>query len=326
MCGLASAGSVDLKFISPKFTYLKIMAGFTALILFAVLISCGGGKSSSSSMPAAPTPNVAGAWEFIAVSDNGSVTGVEVALNEAQVLVNGLEQPNGQITANGNQIAFVNLQSVGQVFSATGFGGLCTAATTTPTYSLGPGAVTAIDAPFNFSFTENGAVFNVTGTLGGDGQSLVNGAYTPQSTSPCTNAAGAVTDPGGTITGTVVAKLLSVPYSGKMCPVANSVADPAQNCAAQSDFTDTVTATVSESSSAKLTLNLVITNASGSTNFTMTGVVTGNAFTASGTYALLGGSALVTYYGYYEVVGGTPTLYFVNASDPTVAIGTLAGS
>lgn len=281
----------------------------TALLLVCgVFLSCG---SSKSSITTPPVPNVAGAWEFLAVSGDGSVTGIDVALKEGQVLVNGIEQPDGQITATSAQIIFTSVASVSQNINITEFGGNCLPVTSAN--DLGPGSVTAVNAPINFTFTENGNVFTVSGTLSGDGLSLLNGTYTPQSGNSCS-------DPGGTITGTVVPKL-SGSYTGQMCPPASA------SCQNPQDFSDTVTATVSESSSGTLTLGLVLTGTD-NTNLTMTGPVTGNAFLVQGTFQ---GDAL-TYYGYYEQVYDStlqmnvPSLYFVNATNAAqpMYVGTLA--
>ena len=126
------------KLVPTRFVQIGILAPFALLILAAILVSCGG----RSSIPASPVPNVAGSWEFIAVSSNGPVTGIEVALKEGQVLVNGFEQPDGQITASGLQITFVSLAQASQGFNATGFGGICLPATAAN--SVGPGSVTAL--------------------------------------------------------------------------------------------------------------------------------------------------------------------------------------
>jgi len=266
------------------------------LVLCAMGLSCG--SSSKSSITPPPVPNVAGSWEFIAVSSNGTITGIEVALKEGQILVNGQYQPNGQVSASGSQMVFVDLQSASQVFNATGFGGPCPS-TASPVNSLGPSTITATNAPFNFAFSENGNAFNVTGTLSGDGQSLLNGTYVPQAGTTCS------ADPGGTITGNVVAKL-SGTYTGQVCPLGAS-------CQAAQEFTDVVTATASESSSGSLTLNLAFTAGPDSgTGLTMTGPVTGNAFSVSGTFQ----GQQLTWYGYYEPVKNVASIYLVNATNP----------
>jgi len=214
-----------------------------------------------------------------------------------------VEQPDGQIAADSAQITFVSLNPANS--EITGFGGSCLPVTTANTF--GPGTVTALGAPISFSFTENGNVFNVTATISGDGTSILNGTYTPQTGNTCT-------DPGGTITGTLLSKL-SGTYTGTMCPLAST-------CQSSSEFTDTVvSATVSESSSNVLTLGLVLSGTD-NTNFTLTGPVTGNAFSATGTFQ----GQTLTYYGYYEQLSSVPTLYLVNGTNPAQPfhVGTLA--
>jgi hypothetical protein len=271
-----------------------------------ILISCG---SNQSSVTGQPIPNIAGPWEFIAFSSAGTVTGIDVALAEGQVLVNGMQQPDGQITASSAQMAFVSLDPASE--NATAFGGNCLPVTSVN--SLGPGTVTSLDAPMNFTFTENGSVFDVTATLSGDGKSILNGTYSAQ-------AANACSDPGGTITGAVVSKLAGT-YSGQMCPPASS------SCQTPTDFTDNATATVSENSSSVLTLSLVLTGTD-NTNFTLSGPVTGNAVTLQGTFQ----AQTLTYNGYFEPVynsslqSNVPSLYLVNATNPAqpAYVGTLS--
>jgi hypothetical protein len=290
------SNSVHARPIQSKFTRSRLTRGtFAAVALFicANLLSCGGSKSSIS-VP--PIPGIAGPWEFIAVSnDNNYITGIEVALKESQVLVNGVAQPNGQISANSTQIAFVSLETVSQNLNATGFGGPC-GSSALANSSLGPGTVTAPAATMTFSFTENGIVFNVTGTLSGDGQSFLNGTYT-QSGTTCP-------DSGGTITGAVVPKLTGM-YAGQVCQPSSSTC---------SNTPDTATATLSESSSGTLTLTLAFTGGpDAGANLTLTGPATGNAFSVSGTFQ----GQLVTYYGYYELVKNVTSVYLVNATSNT---------
>jgi hypothetical protein len=287
------------------------MSAAIALILMgSFLVGCGSSKSSSSNT--LPPPNIAGPWEFVAVAKNGSVTGVEVALTESQVLVNGVSQASGQLSASGAQIAFVSLATVNGNVNISDFGGSC-AATVTSNNGLGPGMVTGFGETVTFSYTANGSVFNVTGTLSGDGSSIVNGTYTAQSGNACS-------DNGGQITGTKVSKI-SGTYQGAMCPLGVSSA----TCSNAANFSDTATATASESGSTlTVTLNFTAGPDAG-TNLTMSGPVTGNAFSVSGTYQ----GQTVTYYGYYEQVysstvgASVPSLYFVNSSDPSVSVGTL---
>ena len=272
----------------PGTRKLRVVVWIALAVACAVLVSCGGGKAPAGSSQ--PIPSIAGPWEFIAVSSDGSVMGVEVALTEGQMLVNGIEQPDGQIAAGSTQIAYVSLNA--SSLDATGFGGNCMPATAVN--SLGPGSITAFGEPITFAFTENGNVFNVTGTLSGDGKTIT-GTYTAQSGNICT-------DPGGSISGTALSKVAGN-YSGKMCPLGGS-------CASSSDFTDNVTATVTENSGSVLSLSLVLTGTD-NTSFTLSGPVTGNAFTLQGIYQ----GQTLTYYGYSELVKNTQSIYLVNATN-----------
>jgi hypothetical protein len=254
-----------------------------ALLLFsAALMNCGKGSSISQQ----PIPNIAGSWEFIANSSTpgSNAVGIEVALQEGQTLLNGIYTPSGQVSASTAQIAFVTLNATsGNIVS---FGGPCPD-TATPSNSLTDGSVTAFNAPFNFTLTENGNIFNVTGTLAGDGQSLLNGTYSSPNGSACIDS--------GTITGMVVPKL-SGTFVGQL-----TLPD---------GTTDSSTATLSESSG-NLTVNLVVTGTD-NTSFTMTGPVTGNAFSVQGTFQ----GQTAHYYGYNEVVKNVQSIYFVNTTNP----------
>lgn len=254
-----------------------------ALLLFsAALINCAGNGSHISQQP---IPNIAGSWEFIANSSTpgSNAVGIEVALQEGQTLLNGIYTPSGQVSASTAQIAFVTLNATsGNIVS---FGGPCPD-TATPSNSLTDGSVTAFNAPFNFTLTENGNIFNVTGTLAGDGQSLLNGTYSSPNGSACIDS--------GTITGMVVPKL-SGTFVGQL-----TLPD---------GTTDSSTATLSESSG-NLTVNLVVTGTD-NTSFTMTGPVTGNAFSVQGTFQ----GQTAHYYGYNEVVKNVQSIYFVNATN-----------
>jgi hypothetical protein len=288
-CGLITRTSATIWRIRPN-----VITAIVILALCGVLVSCA--SSSKLSGVTQTSPNIAGQWEFIAVSNDGSITGIEVALNEAQVLQNGVEVPNGQISANSTQIAFVSLATVSQNLNITAFGGSC-GATPTSANSLGPGTVTGYGSPVSFTFTENGNVFNVTTTLSGDGQSMLSGTYTPQSGNINT-----CSDPGGTITGAIVSPLPAT-FTGQMCPLAS-----VSSCSSQSD---SVTATVT-THSGQINLSLAL-QGTDNTSFTLTGPITGNAFRAQGTYQ---GQTLV-YYGYFESVGtsSVPSIYLVNAAD-----------
>ncbi len=262
----------------PRFVPLVVL-----LLFSAALISCAGNGSHISQQS---IPNVAGSWEFIAYSNTpgSNATGIEVALQEGKTLLNGIYTPSGQLSASSAQIAFVTLNTTtGDIVS---FGGPCLP-TATPSNSLTEGSVSALNAPFNFTLTENGNIFNVTGTLAGDGQSLLNGTYSSPNGSACTDS--------GTITGMVVPKV-SGTFVGQLT-LPDGTADSA-------------TATFSESSG-NLTVNIVVTGTD-NTSFTMTGPVTGNAFSVQGTFQ----GQTVEYYGYNEVVKSVQSIYFVNATNP----------
>ncbi len=260
------------------------------VLLAAVgMVSCSG----RDTIPQGQLPNAAGPWEFLATSNvnPGQTTGVEVALQAGQTLVNGVEQPNGQVSASGQtQIAIVSISPSGTVT----FGGNCTLSGS-GVYDLS-GSFNAIGGPFNLTYTENGNVFNISGTIAADGKSML-GTYASASGSGCSDS--------GTITGTAVSKL-SGKYTGKM-----TLPDGTQ---------DTVTATLSESGTT-LSVNLVATSSS----FTLSGPVTGNAFVAEGLFQ----GNQVSYYGYLGNVsnagkGTTLGIYFVSAtSSPVTYAGTL---
>jgi hypothetical protein len=250
-----------------------------------VLLSCGG---SGKPLGNAPLPSIAGAWEFQAASNTNTsgFTGIEVALKEGQTLVNGVQQPNGQISAAGaSQIAIV---SVDPVSATVVFGGSCQISGS-GNYNL-IGSVQTLGGPLSLTYTENGNVFNVTATLSGDGKSI-NGTYTSASDSTCTDS--------GTITGTALPKLTGTYVGQFTLPDGTS---------------ESVTVTLSENSSSVLTANLVAST----TNFTLSGSVTGNAFVAQGTFQ----GQQVTYEGYFGVQVVDPVtlltvngIYFVNATN-----------
>jgi len=273
----------------------KIVAGIVLLALGGLLVSCS--STSSKSSNGIPPPNIAGSWEFLAVSSNGSATGVEVQMTEGQIVDNGIVVPSGQVAADSAQIAFVTLGTgQNQTTNITAFGGSCGALS--GTLNGLAGTATALGAPINFTFTANGNIFNATAFLN-DTKTILNGTYTPQAGNTCT-------DPGGTITGTVV----SVPtgmYQGQMCSPSET------SC---SSYDDNVTATVTSKSST-ITLNLQLSGLD-NTNFTLSGTITGNAFSVLGTF----GGGGVNYYGYFEqvynptVLANVQSLYLVNAADP----------
>ncbi len=280
------------------------------LVALAIaLVSCSGG----SSIPAQPIPGVSGSWEFIAVStaNPGYSTGIEVALKEGQVFVNGNYAENGQISASGQEISFVGFtagtgpNSPPNVF----FGGNCTSATADPGNSLS-GSISGVGGSMNFTYTENGNVFNVTAILDASGQSFDSGTYTEQaapagqSNGACNGSSNSVID-AGSFSGKIVSKL-SGTYTGQVCePLDTACTNPQ----------DAATATLSQSGTT-LTVNLLLTGAD-NTSFTLTGPVTGNAFFVQGTFE---GQA-VSYNGYYELTydsltnaNDLPSLYVENAA------------
>jgi hypothetical protein len=261
----------------PRFVPLVAL-----LLLSAALMNCAG---NGSHIPPQPIPNIAGSWEFIAYSNTpgSKATGIEVALQEGQTLLNGIYTPSGQLSASSAQIAFVTLNpTTGNIVS---FGGQCLP-TATPSNSLTEGSVSAFNAPFTFTYTENGNIFEVTGTLAGDGQSLLSGTYASPNGSPCIDS--------GTITGMVVPKLSGTFVGNLTLPDGTA---------------DSTTATLSESSG-NLAVNIVATGTD-NTSFTLTGPVTGNSFSVQGTFQ----GQTVQYYGYNEVVKNVQSIYFVNATD-----------
>jgi hypothetical protein len=265
---------------------VRAICATVLLGLSVVLVSCSGSKSMTGT-PA--TPSVAGTWEFLAVSSNGgATTGIEVALQEGTVLVDGMNQPSGNVSATGvNQITFVCITSAtGDILS---FGGNCVGpsgtCSTAGVNSLS-GTADSIGGPFNFTYTENGNAFTVTGMLGSDGQSLVSGTYAEQMGSGCSDS--------GTVTGLLVPKLTGT-YTGQMTLPDGTA--------------DSVTATLSESSGS-LTVGIVGT-APEATNFNLAGPVTGNAFALQGQF----NGQPVTYNGYYEVTHNLQSVYFQNSTN-----------
>ncbi len=275
----------------------NILTGFGALWLTAALVGCGSGKGSQGVTP--PASNIAGLWEFIAVSNasGNSTSGIEVALSEGQVLDNGIEVPSGQINANSSQMQFVSLKSVNSIFNITAFGGMC-GATFTSVNAL-TGTVGQLGSTITFTLTANNNVFDVVATLGTDGKSVINGTYTPETGNTCA-------DPGGTITGTAVV-VPSGQYVGSMCSPAEALPCSSRN--------DSVTATVSSKSNT-ITLSLELSGVDNAT-LTLTGPATGNSFSAQGVFQGQG----ITYYGYFEPTGSSAleSIYLVSANDPCLS-------
>ncbi len=58
--------------------FLQNIAALVLMLVFgSVVISCGSGKAKT---PLLPIPNIAGPWQFITVSNDGTVTAINVAL------------------------------------------------------------------------------------------------------------------------------------------------------------------------------------------------------------------------------------------------------
>ncbi len=281
------------------------MATVVLLALATALVSCSSG--SKSGMTAALMPNVAGSWEFILNSTTtpGQSTGMEVALQEGQTLDasgSGQYVYNGQISASGAQINFVAFTpGAGQNSPPNiAFGGNCTPAADDTGNSL-TGSISGVGGSMNFTFTENGNVFNVTATLDASGTFIDSGTYTAQAGSSCNDS--------GTISSGKIVPKLSGTYTGQLFVNENN---------------DSATATLSESGAGTLTVNMVLSGAD-NTSFTLTGPVTGNAFSAEGTFE----GTTLAYYGYYELTADSSgaldvsSLYLVNAARPTQQAGLL---
>ena len=263
----------------------RIAQLIAVLAASAALISC----ASSGNTSTAPTPvSIAGSWEFVASSNTSAntITGVEVALAEGVVQVNGINQPDGNISASGpNQIMFVDLSTAPNIGFSQNCPGTGVSALT--------GTVANLGGPVNFTFSEGGNVFVVNATLSTDG-STITGTYTPQTGNPCNDS--------GTILGTKVPKL-SGQFNGQL--ILPDGTNPM------------VDGTASESSSGIVTLTLI--NTANNASFSLTGPAMGNAFSLQGTYQGDGSS----YFSYFQVVK-VPTLYMANSANPAAPV--FAGS
>ena len=283
------------------------------LLLSAAFLLASCGRSTSKFAPQ-PLPNIAGAWEMIAApaTNNGTTTGIEVALKEGQVLNttgSGSYEPDGQISASGTQISFVGLNAAGVNATNLVFGGNCAVAGSDTSGNNLTGSVSGVGGSFNFTYNENGNDFSVTATVSSDGKSMM-GTYTSQSGSNCSDGAS------GTITGVVVPRL-SGTYLGQLCQPLGSSCLGAQ---------DVATATLSQKGTT-LTISLALTGADNST-LTLSGPVAGNFFSVQGTFQ----GQPVAYYGYYQtfletdnngVVNDIQNLYLANTASPAQLAGLL---
>jgi hypothetical protein len=275
-------------------TFHFVLMAFAAL----GLSSCGGGRGYQPTL----YPSMAGQWEFVAASTQtpGIQTNVETNLQQPQTLVNGVYQPTNTLSAAGSQqITFLGVAAAApnQVPNIT-FVGNCPGS--------GANSITGtIDANYNvsLSYSQNGNVFNANGTLSSDHKSIL-GTYTSQAGSACNDS--------GTFIGTSATKLGGM-YTGALCPPG------ASSCQFPQEATDNATATVSQSGST-VTVNMVLTGQD-NTSFSLTGPVTGNAFSVQGTFSIGGQPQTVTYDGYYELTFDCvtqavdlPSLYLVNTA------------
>jgi hypothetical protein len=265
--------------------YFVLLAGAAC-----ALVSCGSG--SAAKFAAQPMPNIGGAWEFIALPSvsSGNSTGIEVALKEGTSFQSGYYQYNGQLSASGAQIAFVGVNQ-----SGVAFGGNCPGFGPDTSGNNLAGSISGVGGTFNFTYTENGYDFTVTGTLSADGKSMT-GTYASASGSGCPDS--------GTINGLQVSKLAGT-YTGKLCEPLDSA------CAAGAK--DVATVTLSQSGTT-LTVNMVLTGVD-NTSFSLTGPVAANYFSAQGTF----NGQTVVYDGYYLATvsstgATTQTLYLANAT------------
>jgi hypothetical protein len=283
----------------------RIVCPVLLLAAAVALISC----SNGSKIAPAPMPNIAGSWEFILASTTqpGYSTGLEVALQEGQALdTNGIGSYvyTGQISASGPQINFVGFTPTGNIL----FGGNCIPAANNTGNSL-TGSLSGFVGSMNFTFTEDGNVFNVSATMEASGASIAGGTYTAQSGGECNDT--------GTITGQIVSKL-SGTYAGQICqPLDISCSGARDNAAV----------TLSQSGTT-LAVDMLLTGAD-NTSLALTGPVTGNEFYVQGTFQ----GTTVAYYGYYELtydpstgVDDVPSLYLVNTSSPSQRAGLLTVS
>jgi len=265
--------------------------------LLAAWPACSSGKGDPS---AAVIPKISGSWELVATSSQvpGFQTGLEINLQQGQIFADGNFQETGQLSAAGmQQVVAVGTQldPAGNITSVS-FSGACGTA--------GGGALNGtLDANYNVKLSYNdggGNVFSAATLLSSDLKTMA-GTYTLQSTSGCTDS--------GTFTGTQVSKL-SGTYTGQLI--------------LPDGTTDNASATLSESSASKFSANLIISGTD-NTSLTLSGVVTGNAFSGQGTFQ----SSSVAYYGYfYQTIiesginqGLTQSsIYLVDASDPNILV------
>jgi hypothetical protein len=279
----------------------RLVSAALLLALTVFLAACASTSHDSSTTVPPSISKISGGWEFRLESSSGGLSAAEVALQQGQVLVNGISQPSGDISASGTQVSFVTFLANTPVID--GFSGFC--APTGNSANSVNGTITGLGGDIsNFTVTENGNVFNVTATLSGDGQSML-GTYASPASSGCKDS--------GTFVGATVPKLFGTYVGSLTLPTCSTT-----GC-------DSATATMSESSNNTATLTLTL---QGTDNglLTLTGPVTGNAFIVQGT---LQGQAVVLD-GFYEFTLNPkdsqydlPTLYLADSSAPAQPVGLL---
>ena len=263
----------------------------SVLVIVVLCFLLSGCASGGSGYTPAVIPGISGQWELLASSttDVGQQTFIEANLQEGQGIAGGMFVPNGQLSAAGNQqIAILTVDSAGNV----SFNGGC------PGTGVS-GLSGTVDQNYNvkINYSENGNNFAATGTLSSDHKTIL-GTYTSQTGSGCLDS--------GTLMATAVPKV-SGSFVGQLCPPANVT------CVYPLDATDNATAAVSQSG-ASLKANFTLTGTD-NTGFSMSGTVTGNAFTLQGAFQ----GQIITYSGYYELTFDCltqqidlPSIYLVN--------------
>src|SRR5580704_527834 len=203
---------------------------------------------TSTTTTTTPIPQIAGAWEITAKSDEqqGYSTLIEGNLQQGSAA-----SGSAAITAAGdNQLVLIGEHPSGGLF----FGGLCPG---TAVENL-TGTLSTFGT-LTLTLTEGGSIYTLAGTVNASGQSM-SGTYTFLSGSCPDN---------GAFTGVQVSALAGT-YAGTL------------------NFTngnsDSATATLSESGPASFTVGLTLTGAD-NTTITLTGLVVGNSFSVQGALA-----------------------------------------
>ncbi|MGA9039771.1 MAG: hypothetical protein WB421_04490 [Terriglobales bacterium] len=208
------------------------------------LTGCGG-SSLSTTTTTTPVPQIAGAWEITATSEQqpGYSTLIESNLQEATA------SGTGTITATGaDQLVLIGQHPAGGLF----FGGLCPGATTENL----TGTLSTYD-DLSLTLTEGAAIYTLAGTVNTSGKSMT-GTYTFSSGS-CPDS--------GTFAGIQVSALAGT-YTGTL-----NFTNGNQ---------DSATAILTEGVPSSFTVALTLTGAD-NTTVTLTGFVVGNVFSVQGT-------------------------------------------